>query len=459
VGDQLSERGEAVTGDVDPRKLRATTTSLAAVMFLTAFAGLAVVPTLPVAVRSLHGSSLYPLVAGVFVAASLLGGLIGGNWADRSGTRGPLAVGIALAAITLLVSATSVSIWQLAAGRFLDGLAAGIVAVAVNTTIARSYPSDRQARMLTLMSMCWILPSLAGPPVAGLVTAWWSWRVVFFALAALTALPALAIVLLLRRDILPASAGGPRRRPALLLAGTAGAGAALAQYGSSGWTWVYLAVTVAGAALVIVSAPRLLPSGTVRAARGLPATVLAAGLGSGVYFTIEAYVPLLLITFRHVPSAVSGLAFTAAALAWSAASWAQGHPLHDVPRHRLAAVGASLLAVAALTGAIGAFPETPAITAALALTVAAVGMGLFAPSTTLLTFQHAPDGQQGYASSTLQMSQSLGQMSIIAACAAPYNLAVHAHLAHQAAYLAAFVTLIPVCALAMFAAFHTRGTS
>jgi hypothetical protein len=86
-------------------------------------------------------------------------------------------------------------------------------------------------------------------------------------------------------------------------------------------------------------------------------------------------------------------------------------------------------------------------------------MGLFAPATTLLTFQHAPDGQQGYASSAPQMSQSLGQMIIIATAAAPYNLAAHAHLAHPASYLAAFATLIPACGLAVFAAFRARGTS
>ncbi|GAA5772586.1 hypothetical protein [Streptosporangium roseum] len=44
-----------------------------------------------------------------------------------------------LAVITLLVSGASTSIWQLAAGRFLDGPAGGMVAVAINTALGRAY--------------------------------------------------------------------------------------------------------------------------------------------------------------------------------------------------------------------------------------------------------------------------------------------------------------------------------
>lgn len=85
-------------------------------MFLTGFAALAVMPLLSVAARDLDGVGLYPLVAGSFVAASLLGGVLGGAWADRSGARRPLTAGVILTVATLLVSATSTTIWQLVLG-------------------------------------------------------------------------------------------------------------------------------------------------------------------------------------------------------------------------------------------------------------------------------------------------------------------------------------------------------
>lgn len=144
----------------------AATSSFAAVMFLTGLAALAVVPTLPTAARDLDGVSLYPLVAGCFVAASLLGGVLGGHWADRAGAQRPLAVGMVLAVVTLWVSGASTSIWQLAAGHFLDGLAGGMVAVSINTAIGRVYPDRLRPRVLALMSACWIVPSLVGPPLS-----------------------------------------------------------------------------------------------------------------------------------------------------------------------------------------------------------------------------------------------------------------------------------------------------
>ncbi|MEU5347910.1 MFS transporter, partial [Streptomyces sp. NPDC020766] len=50
------------------RPYAVATTTFTVVMFLTGFAALAVVPTLPTAARDLDGVSLFPMVAGSFVA-------------------------------------------------------------------------------------------------------------------------------------------------------------------------------------------------------------------------------------------------------------------------------------------------------------------------------------------------------------------------------------------------------
>ncbi|MFC0598179.1 MFS transporter [Streptomyces palmae] len=397
-------------------------------MFLTGFAALAVMPLLPVAARDLDGVVLYPLVAGAFVAASLLGGVIGGAWADRAGARRPLTAGVILTVVTLLVSATSTTIWQLALGRFADGIAAGLVAVSVNAAIGQSYPDHLRARALALMSACWIVPSLAGPPLAGLVAAWWSWRMVFFGLAGLTLLPAVAAVLLLRgrgvRDGVPQEAQGgegPVRRPALPAAMAVSAAAALTQYGVSAWDVRHLLCTVLGLALLVIFAPRLLPPRTWRAGHGLPATVLLRALTSGAYFTLEAFVPLMLSTARRVPGVVTGLAFTGAALAWAGASWLQGRLQDRVPRHRLVAIGAGVMVGAVALAALCTLPAVPAAAAVSSMVLAAVGMGLAAPSLTLLSLTHAPVAGQGYASGAMQTSQNLGQTVVLALASALFS--------------------------------------
>ncbi|MFI6964324.1 MFS transporter [Streptomyces sp. NPDC050255] len=455
------------------RTYAAATIGFAAVMFLTGFAALAVVPMLPVAARELDGVPLYPLVAGCFVAASLFGGVLGGDWADRAGAGRPLAAGVVLAVVTLVVSATSTTIWQLAVGRFLDGVAAGMIAVAINTAIAHAYPDRLRARALALMSTCWIIPSLAGPPLAGLVAEWWSWRAVFFGLAALTVIPSLAVVLLLRSRSWQAPSEEPEEpepgrpvsdasaerasRPTLMVAAAVSVGAALGQYAVSGWDVRHLLCGVAGLALLVVFVPRLLPPGTWRAARGLPAAVLLRGLTSGAYFTLEAFVPLLLTTARRVPPVHTGLAFTGAAIAWAGSSWLQGRLQGRVSRHRLVTAGALVMGAAVAVAAVGTLPELPALTAAGAMVLAAVGMGMAAPSLTLLSLTHSPPDRQGYASSAMQTSQNLGQMAVMGVAAALFNLLLGFGSADLPAYAAAFGLLLVPSVLAATLAVRARS--
>ena len=129
---------------------------------------------------------------------------------------------------------------QLAAGRFLDGVAGGMVAVSINTAIGQAYPDRLRPRALALMSTCWIVPSLAGPPLAGL-----GGRLVVLAGGVLRpgrADPAAgagrggdaARPLRAGRASSRRTARTPRPALAVAAAGVS-AGAALAQYGISGW--------------------------------------------------------------------------------------------------------------------------------------------------------------------------------------------------------------------------------
>ncbi|MGX2993631.1 MFS transporter [Streptomyces sp. JNUCC 64] len=455
---------EAVPPDPGPpgklfaKPYAAATTIFAVVMFLTGLASLAVVPTLPTAAEALDGVRLFPLVAGCFVAASLVGAVLGGHWADRAGAHRPLAVGMALAVVTLVVSGIATSIWHLALGRFLDGLAAGMVAVAINTAIGQSYPPSLRPRALALMSTCWIVPSLVGPPLAGVVAEVWSWRAVFLGLAVLTLVPALAVVLVLRGDTwsaVPAPARDDAPRPALLIAAAVSVGAALAQYGVSDWDVPHLLFTATGVALLAL-APRLLPPGTLRAARRLPVTVLLRGLGSGVFYTLEALIPLMLVTEHEAPPVAIGLAFTGAALAWAAASWLQGHVLTRASRHRLVLVGAGIMVVAVLLAVAGTPPTVSPYVAASSMVVIALGMGLAAPCLTVLSLAHSPEGRQGYASGAMQTAQNLGQITVLGLGSAALNLGLSLRATPTVAYAVTFALLLVPCLLIATLSGRTR---
>jgi len=278
---------------------------------------------------------------------------------------------------------------------------------------------------------------------------------VFFGLAALTVLPALALAIVLRG---PSWAGavepseGHPSRPPLLLAVVVSLGAALGQYGVSGWDVRHLLFLVGGLGLLVAFAPRLLPVGTWQAARGLPATVLLQGLSCGTYFTIEAFVPLMLLDERHAPAVVIGLAFTGAALAWAAASWVQGRLLENRPRHRLVVAGAVVMMGAVALAVAGTLPWAPKFTAASAMLVAALGMGLLNPSLTVLSLSHSAPGRQGYASSAMQTNQNLGQITILALSSAVLNTSLGVGAPELSGYGAAFgLLLVPTSLIVLLA--------
>ncbi|MFH9392026.1 MFS transporter [Streptomyces sp. NPDC017556] len=451
-----SDSGDTLPG-IFSRPYAAATLTFAAVMFLTGFAALAVVPTLPTAAEDLNGVSLFPLVAGSFVAASLLGGVLGGHWADRSGARRPLALGMVLSVVTLLVSASSGSIWQLVIGRFVDGLAAGMVVVSVTTAIGQSYPEYLRPRMLAMMSASWIIPSLVGPPIAGVVAEAWSWRTVFYGLAVLTALPAIALVAVLRRapagDETQAPPAEERAsRPPLVVAGMLSLGAALGQYGVSGWDARHLLFVVAGVVLLVVFAPRLLPQGTWRSARGLPTAVLLRGLTSGTYFTVEALVPLMLITERRVAAVTVGVAFTASAVLWAVASWAQGKLLQDVARHRLVTVGALIMAASVAFAVVGSFSGVSPVLAMVAMPLAAVGMGMLDPCVTVLSLSHSAPDRLGHTTSAMQTNMNLGQVVVLAFATAVLNAGLAAGTSRLGGYAITFsLLLVPTLLVAVLA--------
>ncbi|MFC5909230.1 MFS transporter [Streptacidiphilus monticola] len=449
---------------------RATTVTFVVVMFLTGFAALAVVPSLPTAAKALNGVPLFPLVAGCFVAAGLLGGGLGGQWADRAGARRPLALGMVLSVLALLVSASSLSIWQLAVGRFLDGLASGMVAVSVTTVIGQAYPERLQPRMLAMMSASWIVPSLVGPPIAGLVVQFWSWRAVFYGLAVLTVLPALVLVRVLRSrskagsstakcGMSPDGASVEARagRPPLFGAAMLSLGAALGQYGVSSWDRRHLAFLLAGVGLLAGFASRLLPPGTWRSARGLPTAVLLRGLSSGTYFTLEALVPLMLVTERRVPAVVVSVAFTACALLWAGASWIQGRLLQDVSRHRLVMAGALILATAAACAAVGCSRSAPALMAEAAMPLSAVGMGLLDPCVTVLSLKHSPPERRGHTSGALQTNKNLGQVVVLGLASAVVNISAPAGVRTLGGYGLAFALLLAPPLLISVLAARARG--
>jgi MFS family permease len=165
---------------------------------------------------------------------------------------------------------------------------------------------------------------------------------------------------------------------------------------------------VAGGAIAFPALTRLLPPGTLRGRRGLPAAVATVGLLGFAFFGAEAFVPLSLIEVRGQSTMVSGIALTAATIMWTTGAWMQARVAARRGRRQLT-IGGLLLLIAGIAGvAIVLMPVVPVAIAALAWGIAGLGMGLAYSTTTLVVLESAPPGEEGAASSAAQLANVLG---------------------------------------------------
>ncbi|GGR18026.1 MFS transporter [Streptomyces netropsis] len=422
------------------RPHRARTTAVAGTFVLVAFAGLALGTAMPVAVQELDGLSLYALAFGGFLAASVVGTVVGGGHADRRGPGPALFAGLLCFAAGTLLAGTAGSMPPFLLGRCVQGLGGGAVTVALYVVVGRAYPAPLRPRMFSLITACWILPSMLGPPVAGAVTERLSWRWVFHAIAVLSVVVMVVLLRPLRKVGPPEAVGTPeaagtpvgetatrRARAAVTVA----VGAGLIGYAGSAKGRQALPLAALGLTLLALSVRTLLPPGTLRARRGLPSLVLLRGVAAAAYFTVESFIPLMLVNERGISPTAAGMSLTGAALSWAGASWLQGRPDLPVTRERVVLIGALVHFCAAALTIAGVLRALPAATAAVGLVVAGFGMGLLLPGVGVLTLDRSAPDRQGADSAALQLADNLCSVLLVGACGAAFN-AAHTRAGHDA---------------------------
>jgi hypothetical protein len=278
----------------------------------------------------------------------------------------------------------------------------------VYVLIAVVYPERARPAVFGLMSAAWVLPSLVGPPVSGLVTEALSWHWVFIGLLP-GVLVAVALVAPAVRRLKPRAPtdGTPTARRGVIVAAFAAAVGVSALSWASQHVGATAAAVAAGALAMLVPAlRRLLPRGVFGFRRGVPAVVAARGLIASVFFTVNAYLPLMLGETHGWSLAAAGVPLIVGSLGWSAASGWQGrHP--DLDRSGLLRLGfcgvglgtAGMLLVAPTWGVPWA--------AAPFWLVAGVGMGLGYSSLSYLVLQQSEHGVLGFNTSAAQIADQL----------------------------------------------------
>ncbi|EKF19597.1 MFS transporter [Nitratireductor pacificus] len=258
--------------------------------------------------------------------------LFGGRLADRYGGRRVFVAGLTLFALASALAVLAADFETLVAARFLQGIAAAMVAPAAMAILQALFPSpERFGRAMAVWGGVSVLGATLAPVMSGILTNWFSWRWMF-AVPIVVSLIGLAAA----GRILPPARASATSRPGLdpLGAALATLGISIGSYGlvasgDHGWTsGAVFAPVLAGLALLVLFAiverrvaDPLLPPGFLAAPRrlvGLAGMLFAAAASGLVMFllslflqqqwgwstlaTAGAYVPLMiaLVGANHV---------------------------------------------------------------------------------------------------------------------------------------------------------------
>lgn len=392
---------------------RALTIGIIFAVMTVAFEGLAITTIAPSIAQKLDGLHLYGWIFSAFLLAQIVGTMIIGQRISRNGVLASFVISILIFLAGLIIAAVSMNMIMLIAGRLLQGFGAGAVVTCVYYIITLGYPDHLRTKILAMFSAAYILPALLGPYIAGLLTEHFSWRVVFWLV-----LPFIALAVILT---LPAfrkfstKEGGSvskfSRKEGLAIMLALGTGMLLIGLGII-TDWIGIALTSTGILIMIIPLRILLPEGTFRARKGLPATILSRGLIVACYNATESYVVLALTNVKKLPADLAGLIVAAGALSWSAAAWLQSKlDAKDKGQGRQqrvrAGIGFVIIGVIAVILSVS-LSGGGIVFAVLSQIFTGFGIGLAHPTTGAIALQHAQAGKEGEVSASLQFTDAFG---------------------------------------------------
>lgn len=440
---------------------RALTIGIILVVTAVAFEGLAVTTIAPALARDLQGESGYAWIFSGYLLAQLLGTILTGQLVDRTGPANPFLVTMVIFALGIVLAAVAGSMPLLIAGRILQGFGAGAIVNCVYTAITLRFPDVLRTQILAVFSSAYILPSLIGPYVAGIIAEQFSWRYVFWLV-----LPFILISSFLTtpsfRGLQPvANKRQPLRfwSPLLLAAGTGGL---LTGLGRLPDLWgVFL--TVAGVLVLIRPIRMVLPEGTFRASPGLPAILTARGLFFAAYLGTQTYLVLALTEELGFSAGMAGLVVASASISWSAAANVQARlDRRDagLGRNRRVLTGLWLM----LAGILMVLPLVALGSSGYSLALAigsqmivGFGIGLAHPTSGALAFSHAPPGEAGKVSADLTVADTFTPAVAIGAAGAMLLLVQSAGLSRAVALTAVLASQALLILLGLAAAWRNRN--
>ena len=423
-------------------------TGAVALVTLGAFENRAVSTVLPTVARDLDGLWLFGAASAAPLVTFVVATTVAGLWSDRRGPRPVLLAGMASFVAGQLLSGLAPTMVLFVGGRLLGGLAEGLFDVGLTVLVARALPPSLRPKVFATFAAAWVLPSLLGPSVAGLIAEQVGWRAVFLIGVALLG----PVAALLRPAMTSTQARSGRSSSGAPTNGTTPAADAdrpddaQAPVPSRAAGWAVVAATglaaltaggsllprgglegpvggllvLVGVAALVPSLRAILPAGTLTGAPGIPALTAARGLLGAAFGTTGGLLPLMLTEVHHYGPAAAGVSLTITGLFWALGSQVQG--LRVVQERtsvttRLRA-GFGLLTLGLLGPVALSLEVVPMWLGLAAWAVAGVGIGITSPAISNHVLTLSTEADQGRNSAASFLAPSVTQAVAFAASGA-----------------------------------------
>lgn len=371
------------------------------------FEGLAVTTIAPSIASDLNGIHLFGWIFSTYLLAQIVGTLVVGRIIDKKGPAVPFTSALVLFIAGLIVAATASDMYMMIVARAMQGLGAGAMMTCVYTAISLSYPDELRAKILGAFGTAYVLPSMLGPYVAGLIAEQWSWRFAFWVILPILVLSALLSIPAFRKlKVQGTTAGNGATATWMAIFLTIGTSIFLVGLGKLPEI-VGVVFSIIGAALMSYPLRKLLPKGTLIFRRGMPAILATRGLFFAAYVSTQNFLVLALIDVKGIKPAHAGLIVASAALSWCLFSYLQGRwDMADQGRGRNKRIITGVLLLIIGFAVVFWIPSVTVVLAVIGQIIAGIGMGLSHPTSGAVAFSHTGEEGAGETSANLQFADS-----------------------------------------------------
>ncbi|NID06145.1 MFS transporter [Luteibacter jiangsuensis] len=433
---------------------RAATVGMVALISLIAFEALAVTTAMPTVARDLDGLKAYALAFGGVLATSVIGMTLSGHWSDRNGPAPAMWTGLTGFVAGLLIAGFAHDMPTLLVGRLVQGLGAGCLSPALYVIVGRLYPDVLRPKVFAAFSAGWVVPALIGPALSGAIVEHVGWRWVFLGMPVLAIPAAAALRGALRSLGKPTGKAGIDTRRRMARAVGAALGVCLLFVAGQEHGWLAAAMLAPALVLLLTCGRRLLPAGTLRAARGLPAVIALRGVAASAFFGTEAFLPLAFAREHGLSPMWSGIGISVGAIGWFSGSWYQGH-YAKVSRQTLIRRGTAMMVVGVVVASLSTFAWMPVSASVAGWLLTGLGMGMLYGTLAVLALSMSAEHEQGANSSALQLCEALMVATTLAIGGSLF--AALLDLSHTAAFAANFAITVTLAVLGTVVARRTEA--